>query len=127
MYRNLINISSNVYSKLNIDKARRMLSFSYPDINFTKSAIIVPASDAEGMFPFRNILGLFYSDESREEIARKLKTIEFSLGKTHKDRETGKVVIEIDLLQHGDKVLRQQDFEKEYVQDLLREFDEAPE
>lgn len=124
MYRNLINISSNIYSKLNIDKARRMLLFSFPDIEFTRSVISVPNTDEEGVFPFRNILGQFYSEDSAEEVIKKLKTIEHAVGKTSKGRGEGKVVISIELLQHGENLLREETLELEQTQELLKEFSE---
>lgn len=126
MYRNLININSNIYSKLNIDKARRMLAFTFPDIEFTRSIISVPASEeeGEGIFPFRNILGQFYSDEPYEEVTKKIKSIEYALNKTAKGRGPGRVIISIDLLQHGENLLREQDLESEHVQELLKDFSE---
>ena len=126
MYRTLIHISSNVFSRLNIDKAKRMLLYSFPDIVFTKSVITI-SPDQEKIFPFRNVLGLFYTDMTVEEVIHKIKSIEFALGKKPKDTEFGKVVIDIDLLQYGDNILRENDLNKDYVQNLIAEFEENEE
>lgn len=124
MYRNLIHIGSNVFSRLNIDKAKRMLLYSFPDIVFTNHVIIFSSSEEEKVFPFRNILGLFYTDMPVEEVIRKIKSIEFAIDKRPKDRDRGKVIIDIDLLQYGDEVLRNSDLEKDYVQELVTEFND---
>ena len=124
MYRNLIHISSNVFAKLNIDKAKRMLSFSFPDITFTQRTIITISDDQEDVFPFRNVLGVFYTDLPLEEVLHKTKSIEHALGKRIKDKELGKVIIDLDIIQYGEEVLRRSYFAQEHVQALLAELGE---
>lgn len=120
MHKVLILLGSNTYSKLNIDKAKRMLLFYFPDIAFSKSSITF--SDTESKFPFRNVLAIFTSELTIEEIIAKLKTIESAMGRTPKDKEVGRILIDLDLLGYDDTIVRPKDFEKEYVQNLLGVF-----
>lgn len=121
MYKIIISLGSNSYSKLNIDKAKRMLSFSFPDVIFS-SSIISLSDDEDAKFPFRNAIGVFYDDIPVKELHKKLKSIEYALGRQPKDKDMGKVIIDIDLLQYGDVIIREEDIKKEYVQALLKEF-----
>ena len=121
----LLSIGSNTFAKTNIDKAKRMLSFLFPDIVFSDPILSEPDDD-KFKYLFRNILASFETDLSKEEIIDKLKQTERAVGRTPKDKYRGKVVIDIDMIQFGDEVLRPQDLEKEYIQQLLANF-EIPE
>lgn len=118
MVKILISLGSNIYSKQNIDRARRMLAHYFPDVVFTPS-IITTVTDEKYSFPFRNVLAVFYSNLPSEEIIQKLKMIEFAMGRQPCDKDIGKVIIDIDLLQYGDEILRPDDYERAYVQALL--------
>ena len=123
MYRILISLGSNIYSKQNIDRAKRMLVHYFPDVVFTRS-IITASSDERCLFPFRNVLAVFNSELSPEEIIHRLKSVESAMGRQYKDKETGKVIIDIDLIVYNGEVLRAADYEKDYVQELLGEIAE---
>lgn len=118
MFKILVSLGSNIYSKQNIDRARRMLTHYFPDVVFTQS-IITTTNDEKHLFPFRNVLGVFHSDLPAEEIVQKLKSIEFAMGRQPRDKEAGRIIIDIDLLQYGDDILRPDDYERAYVQALL--------
>ncbi|SRR5690554_776242 len=117
----LLSIGSNTFAKTNIDKAKRMLSFIFQDIIFSEPILSEPDDD-KYKYLFRNILASFETDMSQEEIIDKIKQIERAVGRTPKDKYQGKVVIDIDLLKYGEEIVRPQDFEKEYVQQLLTTF-----
>lgn len=121
MYKIIISLGSNSYSKLNIDKAKRMLSFSFPDIIFSRSLISLSDDGANGVAPFRNAVALLQSDIPIKELMRRLKSIEFALGRQPKDKEIGKIVIDLDLLQYGDVFVREDDINKDYIQTLMQD------
>lgn len=123
MYKIILSLGSNNYSKLNIDKAKRMLSFTFPEIRFSSSIISLPDDEVSTM-PFRNMIGVFSDDIPIKDLMRKLKEIEFAIGRQTKDKEIGKVVIDIDLLQYGDVFIREEDINKEYIQTLINEINE---
>lgn len=118
MHTILLSIGSNIYAKNNIDKAKRMLLHYFPDIVFTSSVLSEPYED-KYIYPFRNILATFQSDLSPAEIIQRVKLIESAVGRSPRDRHSGKVVIDIDLLKYDDAILRPADYERRYVQELL--------
>ncbi|MDD4778099.1 MAG: 2-amino-4-hydroxy-6-hydroxymethyldihydropteridine diphosphokinase [Fermentimonas sp.] len=117
----LLSIGSNTFAKTNIDKAKRMLSYVFPDIIFSDPILSEPEDD-NFKYLFRNILASFETEMSQEEIISKIKQTERAVGRTPKDKYMGKVVIDIDLLKYDEEILRPQDFEKDYVQQLLADF-----
>ena len=121
----LLSIGSNTFAKTNIDKAKRMLSYLYPDIVFSQPILSEPEDD-NFKYLFRNILASFRTDMSPEEVIDKIKQTERAVGRTPKDKYLGKVVIDIDLIKYNEDVLRPQELEKEYIQQLLANF-EIPE
>src|SRR5690554_827708 len=121
----LLSIGSNTFAKTNIDKAKRMLSYLYPDIVFSQPILSEP-EDENFKYLFRNILACFNTNMSQGEVLDKLKQTERAVGRTPKDKYQGKVVIDIDMIKFGDEILRPQELEKEYIQQLLANF-EIPE
>ncbi len=117
----LLSIGSNTFAKTNIDKAKRMLSYVFPEIIFSEPILSEP-EDESFKYLFRNILASFETEMSQEEIIDKIKQTERAVGRTPKDKYLGKVVIDIDLLKYGEEILRPQDFEKDYIQQLLAIF-----
>lgn len=73
------------------------------------------------VFPFRNVLAAFETELTPDEVVEKTKMVEYAVGRTPKDKKEGKVIIDIDLLQYDDEILRPDDYERSYVQDLLNE------
>jgi 2-amino-4-hydroxy-6-hydroxymethyldihydropteridine diphosphokinase len=65
------------------------------------------------------VLAVFHSDLPLDEVIQKLKMIEFAMGRQPRDKDAGKVIIDIDLLQYGDEIVRPDDYERAYVQSLL--------
>ena len=121
----LLSIGSNTFAKTNIDKAKRMLSYLYPDIVFSQPILSEP-EDENFKYLFRNILACFNTNMSQGEVLDKLKQTERAVGRNRKDKYQGKVVIDIDMIKFGDEILRPQELEKEYIQQLLANF-EIPE
>ena len=117
----LLSIGSNTFAKTNIDKARRMLSRTFPDIVFSTEAMS-PACGEKAILPFRNILAKFDSELTPAEIIPKLKMIEVAVGRSPKDKYLKRVIMDIDLIVYGDEVLRPDDYEREYVRYLLNTF-----
>jgi len=98
----LLSIGSNTFAKTNIDKAKRMLTRLFPEIVFSQPILTEPE---EEKYP--------------EEVIDKIKQTERAVGRSPKDKYLGKVIIDIDLIQYGNEILRPGDFERNYVQQLL--------
>ena len=120
----LLSIGSNTFARTNIDKAKRMLSRTFPNIVFTNEAMSL-ACGVKALMPFRNILAKFNCDLTPTEIISKLKTIEAAVGRSPRDKYLKRVVMDIDLLVYGEEVIRPKDFSREYVQNLLNCFSDT--
>lgn len=125
MSRILLSIGSNTFAKTNIDKAKRMLIYLFPNIVFSEPILSEPEED-NLKYLFRNILACCTTNLTLDEVTNKIKQTERAVGRTSKDKYNGKVIIDIDILKFGDEIIRPQDFEKEYIQQLLAIF-EIPE
>ena len=121
----LLSIGSNTFAKTNIDKAKRMLAYIFNDIHFSDPILSEPEDD-KYKYLFRNILVSCQTDLSPQEVIDKIKQTERAVGRTPRDKYLGKVIIDIDLLKYNDKILRPEDYEREYIQQLLAIF-EIPE
>ncbi len=122
MNRILLTLGSNTFAKTNIDKAKRMLTFLFPDIIFSEPILTEPEDDRYS-YLFRNVLAVVNTDMSPEEVISKIKQTERAVGRTPRDKYVGKMVIDIDLVKYGDTILRPKDYEREYVQHLLATMD----
>ena len=114
----ILSIGSNTFAKTNIDKAKRMLTRLFPEIIFTQPILSEPEEEKYS-YLFRNILAKAETELTPEEVIDKIKQTERAVGRSPKDKYQGKVVIDIDLIQYNDTILRPEDFERNYVQQLL--------
>ena len=80
MNRILLTLGSNTFAKTNIDKAKRMLTFLFPDIIFSEPILTEPEDDRYS-YLFRNVLTVVNTDES-EEVISKIKQTERAVGRT---------------------------------------------
>lgn len=114
----ILSIGSNTFAKTNIDKAKRMLSRLFPVITFTQPILTEPEEEKYS-YLFRNILAKAETELTPEEVIDKIKQTERAVGRSPKDKYQGKVIIDIDLIQYNETILRPEDFERNYVQQLL--------
>ncbi len=114
----LLSIGSNIFAKTNIDKAKRMLTRLFPEIVFSQPILTEPEEEKYS-FLFRNVLAKAETEMSPEEVIDKIKQTERAVGRSPKDKYLGKVIIDIDLIQYNNVILRPGDFERNYVQQLL--------
>jgi 2-amino-4-hydroxy-6-hydroxymethyldihydropteridine diphosphokinase len=101
-----------------------MLSRLFPGMIFTPPILTEP-DDEKYTFLFRNVLAKVETELMPEEIIEKIKQTERAVGRSPRDKYLGKVIIDIDLIKYNDEILRPDDFQREYVQQLLLAFDET--
>jgi 2-amino-4-hydroxy-6-hydroxymethyldihydropteridine diphosphokinase len=98
-----------------------MLSRLFPGIVFSQSVLSEP-DDERYSFLFRNVLAIAETEFSPEEVIEKIKQTERAVGRSPRDKYLGKVIIDIDLIRYNDEILRPEDFQREYLQQLLSTF-----
>lgn len=114
----LLSIGSNTFAKTNIDKAKRMLTRLFPEIIFSQPILTEPEEEKYS-YLFRNVLAKAETEMTPEEVIDKIKQTERAVGRSPKDKYLGKVIIDIDLIQYGNEILRPSDFKRNYIQQLL--------
>ena len=103
-----------------------MLTRLFPDILFSQSVLSEPDDDRYS-FLFRNVLAKAETELLPEEVIEKIKQTERAVGRSPRDKYLGRVIIDIDLIRYNDEILRPEDFQREYVQQLLSTFDTSAE
>ena len=68
---------------------------------------------------FSNQVIMFFSDKDEELVKRMLKDIELASGRLPEDKKEEKVCLDIDILLYDDKIIKPEDWEREYVQQSL--------
>src|SRR5690554_7272266 len=76
----LLTIGSNTFAKTNIDKAKRMLTFLFPDIIFSEPILTEPEEEKYS-YLFRNVLAVVDTEMRPEEVIDKIKQTERAVGR----------------------------------------------
>ncbi len=101
-----------------MNRAKSILKSYFPTIQFTINIENKPFGENYKHW-FLNTLGYFKSDLSKNEIISHCKHIEKTMGRLVEHKLEGKVIIDIDLIQWGDEIIKPDDFKRSYVIDLL--------
>lgn len=103
--RTIIALGSNANQKENISKAQILLKQYFRDIKFSEAQWTEPIGIASDKF--LNCIGTFETERTLAEVAQCLKEIELSMGDSHENHQKGKVLIDIDLAQYGEKIVKE--------------------
>jgi 2-amino-4-hydroxy-6-hydroxymethyldihydropteridine diphosphokinase len=118
MNKALISIGSNEDSKMNLEISRRMLMEHLGEVFFTGELETAPyGKQYKSMFI--NQLAVVYTSQSLEEVNNIAKEIEYLLGRLPEHKMEGVVKVDIDVFGWNDEIVRQEDYMRPYVQDLL--------
>jgi 2-amino-4-hydroxy-6-hydroxymethyldihydropteridine diphosphokinase len=90
----------------------------FPNIQFTS---IIESAPCGAIFkgPFLNILAYFETNMVKEEIQGRFKSIEKVMGRQPSHKAEGIVIIDIDLIQWNNEVLKPDDFKRDYMNELI--------
>lgn len=112
----LLSLGANVNPEAHLQEALSRLKLLFPNLETTHTmwsqAVGKPAP------PYLNCLARATTGLSYEELDRRFKAIETSMGRVHNDPE-GLVAIDIDILQIGLYRYHFSDWQRVYVRDLL--------
>ena len=123
MHKTILGIGTNTDARFNMKQATDYLRYYFPNIKFTSTMETKPYGE-KFTTPFVNALAYFKTDLSKPEILQQLKTIEKTMGRLPSHKEEGIIIIDIDLMQWNNEILKPKDFERHYIQPLLREMEE---
>ncbi|MGM9798907.1 MAG: 2-amino-4-hydroxy-6-hydroxymethyldihydropteridine diphosphokinase [Parabacteroides sp.] len=119
MNRAYLCIGSNRDKEINMKRAEAMLRAHFASIRFS------PLMETEAIgYPeaehFLNQVALCYCEESLGEVQIALKQMEWEIGRRPADKATGRMPIDIDLIQWNDQPIKPADLQRHYVQEGLQ-------
>lgn len=119
--RVILALGTNVNQERNMKQVRRLLTGTWPDMKFTTpkwTQAIGMASDL-----FYNCLAYTKVEESLEELTEKVKNMEQICGDTRAERSLNRIQMDIDILLYGDNKLHIDDWQRDYIQELMKEIE----
>lgn len=119
MHYILLALGSNTLAQHNIELAKAFLTAAFPKIQFSRS-IVTPAIGIVSP-SFINCLAQTYCCGQMADVLATLKNIETTMGSMPEERRKGIVKIDIDLLQFDETRHKADDWERDYIQLLLKE------
>lgn len=118
MNKALISIGTNVNRETNLALCHELLNEAFSEITYSKTSITTPYGNTY-KDDFLNQLAFIYTSGTKEEILKKLKSIEKKIGRNAIDKVSGSVKIDIDLVIWNEEILKPDDMERSYIIDLL--------
>ncbi len=103
--KTIIALGSNSNQEENISKAQILLKQRFEGIKFSDAQWTEPIGIKSDKF--LNCLGTFETDISLTQVKQCLKEIEQSMGDSHKNHQKGNVLIDIDLAQYGEEIVKE--------------------
>lgn len=119
--RVILALGTNVNQERNMKQVRRLLADTWPDMKFTTPKWTQPIGIASDLF--YNCLAYTAVDESLEELTEKVKNMERICGNTRAERSLNRIQMDIDILLYGDNKLHIDDWQRDYVQELMNEIE----
>lgn len=114
----IISIGSNENRTENMSRCRYLLSKEYPNVIFSEMINTEPFGE-NYQSDFYNQLALVNSEDNELVLADKLKRIESEIGRQCDEKSRGIIKIDVDLLVVNGKVVKLEDFERPYINNLF--------
>lgn len=112
----IIALGSNTDSKENIAKAQALLKLAFNNIRFSDPVYTEPINIPNPSF-FLNMVATLDSSLNEEEIKSIFKKIEKEMGRNLSKNIKYQIIIDIDLIKWGNKILKADDFNRKYIQE----------
>lgn len=116
----IIALGSNFDQLRNVENAKRRLESLFSGIQFSRSLWTEPIGIESPRFV--NALAAARSSSPKEEIERQLKRLEKESGRCREEKNLGIVRIDLDLILYGTEKLHPEDWSREYILTLLKDF-----
>lgn len=112
-------MGSNTDSEANLNAADALLRDYFETIRFSEAIYTEPIGMPDSGL-FLNQVAVAATEAPLEEVKQAVKEMEKRLGRMPDSKQKGMIPIDIDLIQWNGTILKPADWEKEYVQQLLR-------
>ena len=112
----IIALGSNTESEINIAKAQEFLKLAFSNIRFSDPIYTEPINIPNPTL-FLNLVAILDSPLNDEKIKSILKRIEKEMGRNSSKNIKHQIIIDLDLIKWGDKILKEDDFSRKYIQE----------
>lgn len=119
--RVILALGTNVNQERNMKQVRRLLVNTWPDMKFTTTKWTQPIGIASDLF--YNCLAYTKVEETLEDLTEKVKNMERICGDTRAERSLNRIQMDIDILLYGDNKLHIDDWQRDYIQELMKEIE----
>lgn len=119
--RVILALGTNVNQERNMKQVRRLLVDTWPDMKFTTTKWTQPIGIASDLF--YNCLAYTKVEETLEDLTEKVKNMERICGDTRAERSLNRIQMDIDILLYGDNKLHIDDWQRDYIQELMKEIE----
>lgn len=119
--RVILALGTNVNQERNMKQVMQLLADTWPDIKFTTPKWTQPIGMASDLF--YNCMAYTKVEETLEDLTEKVKNMERICGDTRAERSLNRIQMDIDILLYGDNNLHKDDWQRDYVQELMNEID----
>lgn len=116
----LLCLGSNFNATTHLSAARNALISHFPEIHFSEK-MVTEAIGSGFLSPFHNQIASLQTSLSAEKVRSILKAIEQAQGRLPEDKDQGIVKLDIDLLKYDEEILKQNDLEREFVMEGIRQ------
>lgn len=120
----ILCLGSNRDKERNIELADQLLRDHFVSIYFSEAVYTEPM-DMRDPSLFLNQVATAFTSEEPDQLIDLFKQIEKKLGRTPEDKQNENILIDIDLLQWNDRVLKPHDLQRPYIQSALRSLSDA--
>ena len=103
--KTIIALGSNSNQEENISKAHTLLKQRFEGIRFSDPQWTEPIGIESDKF--LNCIGYFETEWSLNQVRECLKAVEQIMGDSHENHQKGKVLIDIDLAQYGEEIVKE--------------------
>lgn len=117
----ILALGTNVNQERNMKQVMQLLADTWPYMKFTTTKWTQPIGMTSALF--YNCLAYTEVEESLEELTEKVKNMERICGNTGAERSLNRIQMDIDILLYGDKKLHKDDWQRDYIQELMNEID----
>lgn len=117
--RILLSLGSNWQAEQHMQLAMQLLQARFHTLRFSEAIWMEALNYPQSVGPFLNRVAEGWVCERPEEIQACLKSIECQLGRRSEQKAAGVVVIDLDLLQWNDRILKPADLQRPYVRSGL--------
>lgn len=117
----IIALGSNIEQESNMDYALELLRRLFGHISVTDKIWTEPMGIEVSADKFLNCIIVTESKHGYDQVYKAMKQIERKIGSYKSERRRGIVKIDIDILKFGNSIYHASDWERPYIQQLLKQ------